>query len=373
MIAYMKDSGTPVAVYPKAFRGYWYRDNSGKKISVSKKTAKLLDENAIVFYRPLPLRSLGIKDILIYMKQCLDKYDFAILMGMILAGTLLGMLIPRLTMLAIGFVLDNGNVPVLFGTALFILCVSVSSQIIRTCSQLAAERIPYMYSHRDKFIPENVTVTEDDLYAYTYGTPSAAWAGTENENADKLAACNYVHNYYTSSDYTIMIAFPEWGFGKYGVNNLINLDKNQKTNKDDPEKKAQMLKLLNELAPETYKQYTDEPSKSKDPDTFAVYRFKDDGSFQTEPDPENPTGLPETLEGFTKDRLDRIRLLSDGRDSYSDNYQEAVMLLAEYLKGDYSSRPGDLITNFIGEPDLKLTCVMVALWYLVDRYMNINH
>lgn len=141
MIAYMKDSGVPVTVYPKAVRGYWYRDGSGKKITLNKKTAKLFDDYALCFYRPMPLRALKIKDLLIYMKQCLNRYDFALLVGIMLLGTLVGMLIPRLTMLATGFVLESGNVSVLIGTAIFILCVSVSSYIIKACSQLAAERI----------------------------------------------------------------------------------------------------------------------------------------------------------------------------------------------------------------------------------------
>ena len=141
MIAYMKESGSPVAVYPKAVRGYWYRDVDGKKVSLNRNTAKLFDLDAICFYRPMPLRPLKIKDLLLYMKQCLSKYDFALLIGIMLIATFIGMLMPRLTMLMTGFVLESGNVSILLGTAVFIVCVALSSQIMSACNQLATQRI----------------------------------------------------------------------------------------------------------------------------------------------------------------------------------------------------------------------------------------
>lgn len=233
--------------------------------------------------------------------------------------------------------------------------------------------VPYFFAHKDEFLPEDVSVSEDDLYAYTYGTPSAAWAGTENENAEELSSCDYMHNYYLNYDQTTLLAFPEWGFGKYGVNNILNLDFNEETKKDDPEREAEMLSFLKELAPATYDIYTGEGAVPTDPDTFAIYRFKDDGTFLLEPDPENPTGFPEDLGGFLKDRFDRIRSLSDGRDSYTDNYQETVMLLAEFFKGDYSYRADQLVANIAAESDIKTTGAFVVLWYLVDRYMTVKN
>ena len=141
MIAYLKENGAPVAVYPKAVRGYWYRDSDGKKVSLNRNTAKLFDLDAICFYRPMPLRPLRIKDLLLYMKQCLSRYDFALLIGIMLIATFIGMLMPRLTMLMTGFVLESGNVSILLGTAVFIVCVAVSSQIMSACNQLATQRI----------------------------------------------------------------------------------------------------------------------------------------------------------------------------------------------------------------------------------------
>ena len=141
MIAYLKENGAPVAVYPKAVKGYWYRDADGKKVSLNRNTAKLFDLDAICFYRPMPLRPLKIKDLLLYMKQCLSRYDFALLIGIMLIATFIGMLMPRLTMLMTGFVLESGNVSILLGTAVFIVCVAVSSQIMNACNQLATQRI----------------------------------------------------------------------------------------------------------------------------------------------------------------------------------------------------------------------------------------
>ena len=141
MIAYLKDSGTPVAVYPKAMRGYRYTDENGKSISISRKNAERFDLFAVSFYRPLPLRELSVKDLIIYMKRCLNVADFTILISIMLLGTIIGMMIPKLTRFVTGFVPKNGSLSVLWGTAVFIVFVTLSQQIINVCDKLASERI----------------------------------------------------------------------------------------------------------------------------------------------------------------------------------------------------------------------------------------
>ena len=141
MIAYMKESGMPVAVYPGAVSGYYFRDMNGVKKQLNKKTAELFETDSICFYRPLPQKPLGVKDLMLYMKQCLSRYDFGLLIGMMVVCTLIGMLLPKLTRLLTGFVLESGNVSILFGTAVFILCVSLSYHVINACSTLATARI----------------------------------------------------------------------------------------------------------------------------------------------------------------------------------------------------------------------------------------
>lgn len=142
MLASYKEDDRPVVLLPRPFRGYWYKDSgTGEKGRVNKKNAATINEEAICFYRPLPMRSIGISDLIIYLRNCLDFSDFVMLFALTLIATLVGMLMPRLTLLLTGTVLERGSKSLLLGTAVFMVCVLVSSQMITTIRTLVLGRI----------------------------------------------------------------------------------------------------------------------------------------------------------------------------------------------------------------------------------------
>lgn len=141
MIAYRKEDGLPVVLLPKQFGGYCWYDADGTKVSANKNTAALLLPDALCFYSPLPLKKLGISDLFKYMKDCLNWSDYALIIGLTLAVTLTGVMIPHITKLLSGFVLESGNGIVLLSTAVFMLCVIVSSQLLTSSRELAMSRI----------------------------------------------------------------------------------------------------------------------------------------------------------------------------------------------------------------------------------------
>ena len=142
MMGFYKEGGTPVALFPKAFSGYWFRDPlSRKKVSVNRKTASLFERDAICFYRPLPLRKLGIPDLILYMKDCLNSGDFIVLIVLTLAATLCGMLLTNITRVLTGFVLNSKSYVLLLGTAIFMLCTLISKQLIISFKALMMNRI----------------------------------------------------------------------------------------------------------------------------------------------------------------------------------------------------------------------------------------
>ena len=74
MLGYMKETGTTVALLPGAVFGYYYRDPAtGKRTRVTRKTAKLFSRDALCFYQPLPMKKLGIGDLLLYMWKCITQ------------------------------------------------------------------------------------------------------------------------------------------------------------------------------------------------------------------------------------------------------------------------------------------------------------
>ena len=63
MIGSLKDTGTVVAILPSEMGGYEYTDPaSGAKVKINGHTAANISEEALCFYRPLPMRELKLKD-----------------------------------------------------------------------------------------------------------------------------------------------------------------------------------------------------------------------------------------------------------------------------------------------------------------------
>ena len=142
MLAFLKDSGLPVALLPGGLSGYIYRDpKTGKQIHLSRKTAVLFDQQALCFYYPLPMRKIGIPDLLLYMKRCISISDLIIAVLATLAVSLVGLLMPRITKALTGPVLQSGQANALIGIAICIVCISVSTQLISSIKGLLMGRL----------------------------------------------------------------------------------------------------------------------------------------------------------------------------------------------------------------------------------------
>ena len=142
MIAFRREDGAPVALLPKPFSGYWFRDPvSGEKKTLNRSNAGMLDRDAICFYRPLPLKKLKIADMIRYLFECLSAGDFVALVALTLAGTLLGMLVTSITRTLTGYVYESGSSALLLGAATFMICAIISSQLIGAVRALMMNRI----------------------------------------------------------------------------------------------------------------------------------------------------------------------------------------------------------------------------------------
>ncbi len=142
VLAFRKTDGIPVALLPKPFTGYWYKDpDSGEKKNLNKENAAYFDADAICFYRPLPLKKLGIPDLIIFLKNCLNTGDYVLLVVLTLLVTLVGMVYPSITKALTGFVRESKSISLLIGTAVFLLSAIISSQLINTVRSLMMNRI----------------------------------------------------------------------------------------------------------------------------------------------------------------------------------------------------------------------------------------
>ena len=135
-------SGTMVALLPGKISGYWFRDpETGKMTRVNRSNASRIAPDALCFYRPLPMKSLGIPDLLLYMKNCISSGDVILIFLATLAVTLVGMVEPKVYQMVTGPVLDSKSMSLLTGTAIFLISATIASQLLSVVRSLMMDRI----------------------------------------------------------------------------------------------------------------------------------------------------------------------------------------------------------------------------------------
>ena len=142
MLGVMKESGRVVALIPTGFSGYCYIDpDSGKKIKINRRNQHLFDTEAIAFYKPFPLKKIGLGSVAKYIAETLSAADFALIALATLALSLIGMLSPKLNNILFAAVLPSGSVRLLLSIAVFTVSVSVSSLLISATKEMITARI----------------------------------------------------------------------------------------------------------------------------------------------------------------------------------------------------------------------------------------
>ena len=142
MLGIRKSDGMVVALIPTGVSGYSYRDmETGKYVKINGKNQELFEEEAIAFYKPLPLKEIGISDLMRYILGTLSPADFVMTGASALAVTLIGMLSPKLNNLLFSRVIEDGSTQILLAITVFMICVTLSSLLINGVKSLIIARI----------------------------------------------------------------------------------------------------------------------------------------------------------------------------------------------------------------------------------------
>ncbi len=129
-------SGDPVALIPTV-RGYRFFHHESKQfIRLNAKTEALLAEEAICFYKPLPLRKINAKDIMKYMLSSITYFDIAMIALATLAVALMGLFTPYLNSLLFSRVVPSGKMSLLLPIACLFLGVALSTTLINIVKSL---------------------------------------------------------------------------------------------------------------------------------------------------------------------------------------------------------------------------------------------
>lgn len=142
MIGTRTDDGSVVALIPTGMTKYSFFDTkSGKRVFLNKKTEKLIDKEAIAFYKPFPSTKIGIPGLLRYIVENLRPADIALVVIGTIAVTLIGLLTPKLNEMLFSDVIASGSIKALVAIAVFIVCVSLSSLMLGTVKDLLMTRL----------------------------------------------------------------------------------------------------------------------------------------------------------------------------------------------------------------------------------------
>lgn len=142
MLGYLTDMETAVALIPGSISGYYYKDPAtGKKIRVTKKTEKLFARDAICFYQPLPMKKLGIPDLLLYIKSSITGGDVLMIVLASLFAVLVGMIEPKVYGILTGPALKTRNMNLIIGLTVFLVTSAFAAQMIGLIRSLLMKKI----------------------------------------------------------------------------------------------------------------------------------------------------------------------------------------------------------------------------------------
>lgn len=142
MLGTLKEDGSAVALLPGRLSGYYFLDlKTGKRVKLNRRTQQLLDEEAVCFYQPLPLKPLKMTDLLKFMFEQLSVSDVILYLCMLGISTALGLLTPMFTKWLFGEVLQSGSAQVLLALAGFMIGFSVCQLCMGAFKALVFSRI----------------------------------------------------------------------------------------------------------------------------------------------------------------------------------------------------------------------------------------
>lgn len=166
------ENGKAVALIPGYSGNYTYRDpETGKKLKITGKTAGAVQKDAILFYRPLPLKPINMKDI---WKFIMDSVPLRDVFSLILAGIvviLLGLATPHMTRILFSYVADTRDLYLLRVIILVLLLVTAAAFIVTCIRQLLISRITgrVLFPLQAAFMMRMLTAPTGELKYFSAG------------------------------------------------------------------------------------------------------------------------------------------------------------------------------------------------------------
>ena len=144
IICFLKENDLPIALFPRGFASYYYKDpETGKKVALTKRTAQLFKDEAVAFYEPLALKKLGIPDLLDFMMKRLSYKDVLYFVITMVLATLMTMLLPFVSERLTGSVLNNKEYSLFFALSASVIVIIFFSWLVNAASQAISQKIKW--------------------------------------------------------------------------------------------------------------------------------------------------------------------------------------------------------------------------------------
>ena len=142
MLGFMKKDRAPVALIPFGLSQYRYYDMEKDEYAiVTAENEELFEKRAYAFYRPFPVKKLGLTDLAGYILGILEPSDYVMIVLATLIVTLAGMLTPRINYFLFSQVVDCGSISLLLSAGIFLLCASIGTAMLSSAKALVSARI----------------------------------------------------------------------------------------------------------------------------------------------------------------------------------------------------------------------------------------
>lgn len=136
------DTGESVALLPRLLHGYKYYDPAtGAKVNVDATSSKRIQPEATYFYRPLPPKSMGTRDLLKFIFDVFDINDYILAFLAALVATLVGLLPAWANQVAFGIVIPSGQQNLILPIGGLLVGVAVSTVLINATRNLVMSRM----------------------------------------------------------------------------------------------------------------------------------------------------------------------------------------------------------------------------------------
>jgi len=134
--------GRVISLIPGKTAGYTFFDHRlSKRVRVNKRNFREIGRDAFCFYNPLPVRKIGVYDLLLYVARSLSVSDYFATGLAVLAVTLLGFLIPYAYNEIFTNIVPFGNSLQLLSISVLLAGTTISTMLIKVTQSVVLARI----------------------------------------------------------------------------------------------------------------------------------------------------------------------------------------------------------------------------------------